>query len=135
MQSIKILFLACAYPHFRHVLSACLILMQLLQPLYCHAGDKAATQLAKVLMQLSFDAQSSALSLTPFLAGLRRLPADWPATLQPYLAALGLLTPAASKPCTSSHPARVSDHSWGLALHFITVQLFLWRDLNSSAAI
>lgn len=58
-------------------------------------GDQAAQQLAHVLIQLSFDAQHSGLSLDPFLAGLRRLAAEWPLILQPYVTLLAYLTIAA----------------------------------------
>lgn len=61
----------------------------------CSTGDQAAQQLAHVLIQLSCDAQHSDLSLAPFLAGLRRLTADWPLILQPHVTLLAYLTIAA----------------------------------------
>lgn len=62
-------------------------------------GDKLASQLAQVLIQLSFEAQRSAVSLSPYLAGMRRLSADSPAILEPFLPSLGFLTTAASRSC------------------------------------
>ena len=68
-----------------------------IQVVHTIAGDSAAQQLAQALVQLSFDAQLQGLSLAPFLAGLRRLAADWPAILQPHVSSLCYLTVAAGE--------------------------------------
>lgn len=48
-------------------------------------GDALAEQLARVLLQLLSEAEQAGMSLQPWLAGLRRLAADWPTVLLPFL--------------------------------------------------
>ena len=55
----------------------------------CILGDKVAEHLAGILIQLLFEAQQGGHEVQPFLAGLRRLSAEWPAVLMPFLPFLG----------------------------------------------